>query len=79
MKVQQLQNAVEAFDFDIFSDEHIPELGRLLSDKQVVVVKQRLTQERHFGILDSWGSSCYESYYLWYWRRQTKGFALECN
>jgi len=57
MKVQQLQNAVEAFDFDIFSDEHIPELGRLLSDKQVVVVKQRLTQERHFGILDSWGSS----------------------
>lgn len=56
MKVQQLQNAVEAFDFDIFEDEHIPELGKLVADKQVVVVKQKLTEERHFDILDSWGS-----------------------
>ena len=32
MKVQQLQNAVEAFDFDINSDEHIPELGRLIAE-----------------------------------------------
>jgi len=57
MKVQQLQNAVEAFNFDINSDEHIPDLGRLLADQQVVVVKQPLTQERHFNVLDSWGSS----------------------
>ena len=56
MKVQQLQNAVEAFDFDIFEDEHIPELGKLVADKQVVGVKQKLTEERHFDILDSWGS-----------------------
>jgi len=56
MKVQQLQNAVEAFDFDINSDEHIPELGRLIADKQVVFVKQKLTEERHYDILDSWGS-----------------------
>ena len=42
MKVQQLQNAVEAFDFDINSDEHIPELGRLIADKQVVFVKQTI-------------------------------------
>lgn len=56
MKVQQLQNAVEAFDFDMFEDEHIPELGKLVADKQVVVVKQKLTEERHFDILDSWGS-----------------------
>ena len=28
MKVQELQNAVEAFDFDIFEDEHIPDIGR---------------------------------------------------
>ena len=56
MKTQQLQNAVEAFDFDIFEDEHIPELGKLIADKQVVVVKQKLTEERHFDILDSWGS-----------------------
>lgn len=56
MKVQQLQNAVEAFDFDINSDEHIPELGKLVAEKQVVVVKQKLTEMRHFDILDSWGS-----------------------
>jgi alpha-ketoglutarate-dependent taurine dioxygenase len=55
MKVQQLQNAVEAFDFDIFEDEDIPKLGRLLADKQVVVVKQTLTEERHYDILNSWG------------------------
>ena len=30
MKVQQLQNAVEAFDFDIFEDEHIPELHNVM-------------------------------------------------
>ena len=40
MKVQELQNAVEAFDFDIFEDEHIPDIGRLVANKQVVVVKQ---------------------------------------
>ena len=56
MKVQQLQNAVEAFDFDINSDEHIPDIGRLIADRQVVVVKQRVTEERHYDILDSWGS-----------------------
>jgi alpha-ketoglutarate-dependent taurine dioxygenase len=56
MKVQQLQNAVEAFDFDINSDEHIPELGKLVAEKQVVVVKQTLTEERHYDILNSWGS-----------------------
>ena len=56
MKIQQLQNAVEAFDFDIFSDEHIPALGKVLANKQVVVVKQKLTEERHYDILDSWGS-----------------------
>ena len=57
VKVQELQNAVEAFDFDIFEDEHIPDIGRLVANKQVVVVKQRLTEERHFDILNSWGSS----------------------
>ena len=56
MKVQQLQNAVEAFDFNIFEDEHIPALGKLIADKQVVFVKQKLTEERHYDILDSWGS-----------------------
>jgi alpha-ketoglutarate-dependent taurine dioxygenase len=55
VKTQQLQNAVEAFDFDINSDEHIPNIGRLIADKQVVVVKQRVTQARHYDILDSWG------------------------
>lgn len=55
VKTQQLQNAVEAFDFDINSDEHIPDIGRLIADKQVVVVKQRVTQARHYDILDSWG------------------------
>lgn len=57
MKVQQLQNAVEAFDFDINSDEHLPALGKLLANEQVVVVKQKLTEERHYDILNSWGSS----------------------
>tara|TARA_E500000178_G_C17023817_1_gene756921 strand:- start:685 stop:1752 length:1068 start_codon:yes stop_codon:yes gene_type:complete len=56
VKTQQLQNAVEAFDFNINSDEHIPQLGKLIADKQVVIVKQKLTEERHFDILDSWGS-----------------------
>ena len=56
MKVQELQNAVEAFDFDINSDEDIPDVGRLIADRQVVVVKQRVTEERHYDILDSWGS-----------------------
>jgi alpha-ketoglutarate-dependent taurine dioxygenase len=56
VKVQQLQNAVEAFDFNIFEDEHIPALGKLVADKQVVFVKQKLTEERHYDILDSWGS-----------------------
>tara|TARA_B100000963_G_scaffold261009_1_gene229218 strand:+ start:3447 stop:4514 length:1068 start_codon:yes stop_codon:yes gene_type:complete len=56
MRVQELQNAVEAFDFDINSDEHIPDIGRLIADRQVVVVKQRVTEERHYDILDSWGS-----------------------
>lgn len=57
MKVQRLQNAVEAFDFDINANDEIENLGRLLADQQVVVVKQKITEKRHFDILDSWGSS----------------------
>jgi alpha-ketoglutarate-dependent taurine dioxygenase len=57
MKVQKLQNAVEAFNFDINTDDEIADLGRLLADKQVVVVKQGITEKRHFDILNSWGSS----------------------
>ena len=57
MKVQRLQNAVEAFDFDINANDEIEDLGRLLADQQVVVVKQKITEKRHFDILDSWGSS----------------------
>ena len=56
MNLERLNNAYEAVDFDINSDEHIPELGRQLADKQVIVVKQKITEERHFDILDSWGS-----------------------
>ena len=55
MKTQQLQNAVEAFDFDINSDEHIPALGKLLADQQVVLVRQKLSQKRHYDIIASWG------------------------
>jgi len=55
MKIQQLQNAVEAFDFDINSDEHIPALGKLLADQQVVLVRQKLSQKRHYDIISSWG------------------------
>ena len=57
MKVQKLQNAVEAFNFDINADDEIADLGRLLADQQVVVVKQKLTEKRHYDILNSWGSS----------------------
>ena len=56
MKLQKLQNAVEAFDFDINSDEHIPDLGRALADHQCVVVRQKLSEKRHYDIISSWGS-----------------------
>ena len=56
MRLQKLQNAVEAFDIDINSDEHIPDLGRALADNQCVVVRQKLTEKRHYDILSSWGS-----------------------
>ena len=62
MNLERLNNAYEAVDFDINSDEHIPELGRQLADKQVIVVKQKITEERHFDILDSWGSPGTVSY-----------------
>ena len=51
MKLQKLQNAVEAFDFDIYSDEHIPALGKALADHQCVVVRQKLTEQRHYDCL----------------------------
>ena len=53
MKVQKLQNAVEAFDFDINADDEIADLGRLLANQQVVVVKQGVTEKRLFDILNS--------------------------
>lgn len=56
MKIQTLQNAVEAFDFDIFDDEHIPDLGRAIADHCCVVVRQKLTEERHYDVISSWGS-----------------------
>ena len=56
MRLQKLQNAVEAFDFDIYSDEHIPDLGRALADYQCVVVRQKLTEQRHYEVITSWGA-----------------------
>ena len=55
MKIQKLQNAVEAFDFNINEDEYIPDLGRLIADHQVVLVRQKLSQKRHYDIIASWG------------------------
>ena len=39
MKVQQLQNAVEAFNFDINADDEIADLGRLRAGDPVVCLQ----------------------------------------
>lgn len=57
MKVRTLKNnAVEAYDFDIYSDEHIADLGRLVANESVVLVDQKLDQKRTYEIQMQWGT-----------------------
>jgi len=55
MKTKSLNGATEAYDFDIYSDEHIEDLGRLVANKAVVLVKQKLNQKRTWEVQNSWG------------------------
>jgi len=57
MKVRTLKNnAVEAYDFDIYSDENIADLGRLIANESVVLVDQKLDQKRTYEIQMQWGT-----------------------
>ena len=60
MKVRKLKhNAVEAYDFDIYSDEHIEDLGRLVAKESVVFVDQKLDQKRTYEVQMQWGTAAH--------------------
>lgn len=58
MKTTQLTNALEAHDIDLNSDDDCIELGRLVADQCVVVVKQKISEQRLFEIQNLWGQPC---------------------
>lgn len=64
MKVKQLNNAVEAYDFDIYSDEHITDLGRLVAKASVVLVDQKLDQKRTYDVQMQWGNPAHSIVHL---------------
>jgi alpha-ketoglutarate-dependent taurine dioxygenase len=73
MKVKQLNNAVEAYDFDIYSGEHIEDLGRLVADKQVVFVDQKLDQKRAYDVQRCWGDEAHSIVHKSVFIRRLKG------
>jgi taurine dioxygenase len=65
MKVRTLKNnAVEAYDFDIYSDENIADLGRLVANESVVLVDQKLDQKRTYDVQMQWGSPAHSIVHL---------------
>lgn len=58
MKTCSIGNAVEVTDIDLYDDEACRELGRLVTDECVVLVRQSVPEERLYAIQTLWGQPC---------------------
>ena len=56
MKLIELNNAYQVLDLDINDDEACKELGRVVADKCVVFLDQKLTEKRLYEIQTLWGT-----------------------
>ncbi len=58
MRVVQLNNAIEVQDVDLENDADCIELGKLVAKECVLVVKQKISEQRLFEIHGLWGQPC---------------------
>lgn len=56
MKLTELNNAYQITDIDLSNDEECKELGRIVADKCVVFIDQKITEKRLFEIQTLWGT-----------------------
>jgi hypothetical protein len=50
MKLTELNNAYQITDINLSNDEECKELGRIVADKCVVFIDQKITEKRLFEI-----------------------------
>jgi alpha-ketoglutarate-dependent taurine dioxygenase len=55
MKLKKLNNAYEVLDIDLNNDKECIELGKIVADKCVVMVDQKISEERLYQIQTLWG------------------------
>ena len=55
MNIIQLNNAIEVDDIDLENDAECLELGKLLADECVVIIKQAVSEQRLYDIHSLWG------------------------
>jgi len=55
MNLNKLNNAYEVTDIDLNNDEECKELGRIVADKCVVTVNQKISEKRLYEIQTMWG------------------------
>ena len=55
MKVARLNNAVEVTGIDLLDDEQCRELGRILANECVVLIRDKVSEKRLFEIQSLWG------------------------
>lgn len=55
MKISHLNNSYEVSDIDLMNDEHCRELGRVVAEKCVVLVRQKISEKRLHEIQMLWG------------------------
>ncbi|ORU92720.1 MAG: hypothetical protein A6F70_03720 [Cycloclasticus sp. symbiont of Bathymodiolus heckerae] len=56
MKLVELNNAYEVKGMDIDDDAMCIELGRLVADKCIILLDQKVSEKRLFEIQSLWGS-----------------------
>ena len=56
MKLKKLNNAYEVLDIDLSNDNECIELGKIVADKCVVMVDQKISEKRLYEIQTLWGS-----------------------
>jgi alpha-ketoglutarate-dependent taurine dioxygenase len=56
MKLTELNNAYQITDINLSNDEECKELGRIVADKCVVFIDQKITEKRLFEIQTLWGT-----------------------
>lgn len=58
MKINRISNGVEVKDIDLESDFQIEELGKLVADECVVLIRDKVSEQRLYDIQTSWGQPC---------------------